>query len=103
MGHYAYYNITTTSKLATGITFKTISNVCEQFLFIYLGLVCMSTKDLDWSISFIFAEFAILLISRLANILIISLVFWLLYKFLKMTWDLDLFELTILYFAGKFY
>lgn len=100
MGHYAYYNITTTSKLATGITFQTVSNVSEQFLFIYLGLACMSTKDLDWSISFIFAEFVILLISRLANIFIISLVFWIIYKIMKLSWDLDLFELTILYFAG---
>jgi NhaP-type Na+/H+ or K+/H+ antiporter len=102
MGHYAYYNITITSKLSTGITFQTVSNVSEQFLFIYLGLVCMSTKDFDWSLSFIFWEFLILFVSRIANILAITGFFWILYKLLNMTWDLDIFELTILFFGGKF-
>ena len=41
LAHFNFYNISTTGKIATGVTFQTISFIAEAFVFIYLGISTM--------------------------------------------------------------
>ena len=53
LGHFNFYNLSTSGKVATGITFQTISFIAEAFVFIYLGISTMSYSKESFSYTFV--------------------------------------------------
>jgi len=44
LAHYAYWNINTRAKVGTEIAVNSIANICQSFLYIYLGLSAFSIE-----------------------------------------------------------
>ncbi|MCJ1306918.1 monovalent cation:H+ antiporter, CPA1 (nhx1) [Agyrium rufum] len=53
MKHYAYYNMSRRTQLATKFTFQLLSQLSENFIFIYLGLTLFTEKKLIFKPLFI--------------------------------------------------
>ena len=51
--HYAYYNMSRRTQLATKFVFQTLAQLSENFIFIYLGLTLFTDGTLDFKPLFI--------------------------------------------------
>lgn len=65
--HYAYDNLSTRSKRATKFMFQILSQLSENFIFIYLGINLFTQDDLDYKPLFILATL-VCCIARLCRI-----------------------------------
>lgn len=72
MSHYAWYNMSRNSRVATVSAFKAFALVSETFLFAYLGMAAVvsvhPTFHLHWSLAMIVCTMLLCLLSRALNI-----------------------------------
>lgn len=99
MSHYMRYNMSQYGRISTGITVSTLSQISESFLFVYLGLTSWTymSDTTKVSISFIGLSFVITCIARLGCIFLTSGVA---YIFKRKTWQVNIYELLIVWFSG---
>ncbi|KAL4499898.1 hypothetical protein ABPG72_015247 [Tetrahymena utriculariae] len=105
MSHYLFYNISSTGKVTTGVTFSSISIIAESALYIYLGIVFWQTKgdpsdpsSYAWSWTFLLLELAIAFFARFVSVFVVSWIFMLIKG--KQKWRLNRYEMGIIWFAG---
>ncbi|KAL4429123.1 hypothetical protein ABPG74_015151 [Tetrahymena malaccensis] len=99
MNHYMKYNFEEDGLKSTVVTVGTLSSVAESILFIYLGIsswTYISDKS-TVSFSFIGLSFIITIVARLGCIYFTSAIA---YVFMGKKWDLNKYELFIIWFAG---
>lgn len=60
--HYAYDNLSLRSKRATKFMFQILSQLSENFIFIYLGINLFTQTDLDYKPIFIITTLVLLLL-----------------------------------------
>ncbi|KAL4472289.1 hypothetical protein ABPG72_011650 [Tetrahymena utriculariae] len=99
MNHYMKYNFEEDGLKSTVVTVGTLSSVAESVLFIYLGIsswTYISDKS-TVSFSFIGLSFIITIVARLGCIYFTSAIACL---FMGKKWDLNKYELFIIWFAG---
>eukprot|EP00455_Lapot_gusevi_P025419 TRINITY_DN2672_c0_g1_i9.p1 TRINITY_DN2672_c0_g1~~TRINITY_DN2672_c0_g1_i9.p1 ORF type:complete len:496 (+),score=109.12 TRINITY_DN2672_c0_g1_i9:178-1665(+) len=72
LAHYNYYNICEHSQMASTLAFKSLSQLCETFVFSYLGITAglsfSTSSNLSWSPTLIVFTILWCLISRAAHI-----------------------------------
>lgn len=71
LAHYNYYNISTNAQIATQEGFKSIAQICETFVFAYLGITAglsISTSHLLWSFGMIILTIIACPIARAVNV-----------------------------------
>ncbi|KAG2191083.1 hypothetical protein INT46_001943 [Mucor plumbeus] len=71
--HYAYDNLSIRSKRATKFMFQILSQLSENFIFIYLGINLFTQDDLDYKPLFILATLAFICIARYASVAPLSM------------------------------
>ncbi|KAI7874795.1 sodium/hydrogen exchanger 3 [Mucor mucedo] len=71
--HYAYDNLSKTSKRATKFMFQILSQLSENFIFIYLGINLFTQDDLDYKPLFILVTLAFICIARYASVAPLSM------------------------------
>ena len=97
LGHFNFYNLSTTGKIATGVTFQTISFIAEALVFIYLGFTTMYYYEKEtFSYTFILLELGICAFARFFTIFGLSYTV----KLCKKKWDVSFYELLIVTVAG---
>ena len=99
ISHYAFYNLSDIGQQSSGVFFSTFSYLSEAFVFIYLGL-CSLLKESDWSISFTAYSFLAVIIARFVGIFLTSAIFKLIYMCFKKKFELDIYELIVIFFSG---
>lgn len=62
--HYAYHNMSRRTQRATRYIFKTLANISENFIFIYLGLSLFTQDTLVYKPLFILVTVAAVVVSR---------------------------------------
>ncbi|KAI8851407.1 Sodium/hydrogen exchanger family-domain-containing protein [Chytridium lagenaria] len=67
MKHYAYDSMSVRSRLTTKYMFRVLSQMSENFIFIYLGVTLFTKADAVYLPSFIFLTLAIILFARYAS------------------------------------
>jgi len=77
MSHYNYYNISVNARIATHDAFKSIAQICETFVFAYIGItagVSLGPKSVAivYDAKLIFFTIVFCLISRACNIFPLS-------------------------------
>eukprot|EP00182_Erythrolobus_australicus_P000560 CAMPEP_0185837592 /NCGR_PEP_ID=MMETSP1353-20130828/11644_1 /TAXON_ID=1077150 /ORGANISM="Erythrolobus australicus, Strain CCMP3124" /LENGTH=618 /DNA_ID=CAMNT_0028536529 /DNA_START=262 /DNA_END=2118 /DNA_ORIENTATION=+ len=73
LAHYAVYNLSKTSQLASHESFRMLSFICETFLFVYLGTALTTFKH-RWHLMTVVWGVLLTLISRAFNVFPISAV-----------------------------
>lgn len=97
LAHFNFYNISTTGKISTGVTFQTISFVAEAFVFIYLGISTMFYyKAESFSYTFVLLEVIICAFARTVTLFGLS---YGLKRCIK-KWNVSFYELIIITAAG---
>ncbi|GAA5805780.1 hypothetical protein HPULCUR_011305 [Helicostylum pulchrum] len=71
--HYAYDNLSKSSKRATKFLFQILSQLSENFIFIYLGINLFTQDDLDYKPLFILVTLAFICIARYASVAPLSM------------------------------
>ncbi|KAI8973466.1 Sodium/hydrogen exchanger family-domain-containing protein [Mycotypha africana] len=71
--HYAYDNLSMKSKRTTKSMFQILSQLSENFIFIYLGVNLFAQDNLEYKPFFILATFAFICIARYASVAPLSL------------------------------
>ncbi|CAO0802341.1 unnamed protein product [Mucor circinelloides] len=71
--HYAYDNLSTRSKRATKFMFQILSQLSENFIFIYLGINLFTQDDLDYKPLFILVTLAFICVARYASVAPLSM------------------------------
>ncbi|KAI9275710.1 Sodium/hydrogen exchanger family-domain-containing protein [Phascolomyces articulosus] len=71
--HYAYDNMSLRTKRATKYVFQILSQLSENFIFIYLGVNLFTQTDLDYKPLFILATTIIICISRYVSVAPLSM------------------------------
>lgn len=71
--HYAYDNLSTRSKRATKFMFQILSQLSENFIFIYLGINLFTQDNLDYKPLFILVTLAFICIARYASVAPLSM------------------------------
>lgn len=67
--HYAYYNLSTQGRVSTTLAFSFIGETAESAVYAYVGLSLYSTIPTWWSWSFVFLQFAIIIVGRVIGVL----------------------------------
>ena len=65
------YNISTNAQIATQESFKSIAQICETFVFAYIGITAglsIASEHLQWSVPMIIVTIISCLVARAANI-----------------------------------
>ncbi|KAI9845450.1 MAG: monovalent cation:H+ antiporter, CPA1 (nhx1) [Thelocarpon superellum] len=70
--HYAYYNMSRRTQLTTKYLFQVLSQLSENFIFIYLGLSLFTEKNMDFKPLFILVTFAGICAARWAAVFPLS-------------------------------
>ncbi|CAG8469272.1 7828_t:CDS:2 [Cetraspora pellucida] len=70
--HYAYDNMSLTTKRTTKYMFRVLAQLSENFIFIYLGLTLFTEKDLEYKPFFIFFTAIFICVSRYCAVFPIS-------------------------------
>lgn len=71
LAHYNYYNISTNAQIATQEAFKSMAQICETFVFAYIGItggLSIQTAHLSWSGGMIILTVIACLIARAVNV-----------------------------------
>jgi len=71
LAHYNYYNISTNAQIATQESFKSIAQICECFVFAYIGItggLSIASSHLEWSVPLIILTIVSCLIARACNV-----------------------------------
>lgn len=105
MSHYLFYNISSTGKVTTGVTFASIATIAEAVLYIYLGIIFWQTKgnpevenSYAWSWTFLLLEIGIAFFARFVSVFVVS---WTVMIFKgRQKWRLNRYEMAIIWFAG---
>ncbi|KAI8148824.1 Sodium/hydrogen exchanger family-domain-containing protein [Fennellomyces sp. T-0311] len=71
--HYAYDNMSLRTKRATKYVFQVLSQLSENFIFIYLGVNLFTQTDLDYKPLFILATTIIICIARYISVAPLSM------------------------------
>ncbi|KAK4520053.1 uncharacterized protein ATC70_008181 [Mucor velutinosus] len=71
--HYAYDNLSIRSKRATKFMFQILSQLSENFIFIYLGINLFTQDNLDYKPLFILATLAFICVARYASVAPLSM------------------------------
>ena len=70
--HYAYYNMSRRTQLTTKYLFQVLSQLSENFIFIYLGLSLFTEKNMDFKPLFIIVTVAGICVARWAAVFPLS-------------------------------
>ncbi|GAA98722.1 uncharacterized protein L969DRAFT_92119 [Mixia osmundae IAM 14324] len=70
--HYAYHNMSRRTQRATKYIFRTLAQLCENFIFIYLGLALFTQKQLVYKPIFILVTALAVCVARYAAVFPIS-------------------------------
>ena len=77
MGHYAWYNLSASSKNNSSVSVEAIGFAAEAFVFVYIGLTAFSYNDLEWSVKYIIAEIPVAAACRfIAVMLLLYTISW---------------------------
>ena len=68
-GHYTFYNFSPQGKATSSVTVTFLGNTFEAAVYSYIGVALYSSIPTWWSWSFIFSEFAIIVIFRIIAVL----------------------------------
>lgn len=98
LAHYAYWNINTRAKVGTEIAVNSIANICQSFLYIYLGLSAFSIEAEYVKTDMVCVTMAAILICRLFSVGVPIFICYLCSgcKPLKLKWN----EWVFVYFGG---
>jgi sodium/hydrogen exchanger 8 len=78
LAHYNYYNLSHATQHATHLYFKSVAQVCDTFVFAYLGITIGVSIDpssgytLTWSLPLIGLTLILCLVGRAANVFPLS-------------------------------
>lgn len=71
LAHYNYYNLSTNAQIATLECYKSLAQICETFVFCYLGITAglsIQSTYLKWSIGMIVITILTCLVARAGNV-----------------------------------
>lgn len=68
LAHYNSYNLSFTSRATVDYTCKTLSQMAEYFVYLYMGMGFFTGRFQEWNATFIFLAIVFCLVSRLFNI-----------------------------------
>jgi len=98
LAHYAYWNINARAKVGTEIAVTSIANICQSFLYIYLGLSAFSIEAEYVKPDMIYVTMGAILICRVFSVGVPIFLCWLCSgcQPLKLKWN----EWVFVYFGG---
>ena len=98
LAHYAYWNINARAKVGTEIAVNSIANICQSFLYIYLGLSAFSIEAEYVKPDMIYVTMGAILICRVFSVGVPIFLCWLCSgcQPLKLKWN----EWVFVYFGG---
>lgn len=97
-GHYAYYNMTTESRMVVTDTFHLIGDGTRALIFSYLGLTSFSYSTKDISFFFMFLMIFSIYITRLITVFGLALIL----KFFSKNYQYDVRSLAVIWAGGLF-
>uniref|UniRef100_A0A7S1TVF8 Sodium/hydrogen exchanger n=1 Tax=Phaeomonas parva TaxID=124430 RepID=A0A7S1TVF8_9STRA len=68
LSHYNSYNLSTTSRITSEVTFKALATVSEFFVYLYMGMGIFTGRYRSWNFTFVFLAIIFCLLGRLFNI-----------------------------------
>ena len=74
LSHYNNYNLSPTSQITAHNIFKSLSSLCEFFVFLFIGMGVCVGKFKNWNFFFIFVSIVICFIARFFNVFPLSAV-----------------------------
>ena len=98
MAHYCYWNICSKARLGTEVAVNSIAKICQDFLYIYLGLSAFSIQRENVKVDFIAWTLGSILLCRIFSVGVPIGLCWLCSgcKPLKLKWN----EWVFVYFGG---
>ncbi|XP_059156900.1 sodium/hydrogen exchanger 6-like isoform X3 [Physella acuta] len=66
--HYTYNNLSIESKYRSKQLFEVMNFLCENFVFLYIGVSIFTFEALKWHAGFIFASFMAVIVARFFNV-----------------------------------
>lgn len=98
LAHYAYWNINKKAKIGTEIAVNSIANICQSFLYIYLGLSAFTIEKENVKMDMVYVTLGSIFICRVFSV---GVPLFLCYAFsgftpLKLKWN----EVCFVYFGG---
>lgn len=72
MSHYTFYNLSTESQIGTSSAFRSIAQVAETFVFVFLGFSVPTLKGSKWNFQLVTALVLLCIASRFVQVFSIS-------------------------------